>query len=577
MEKCSPHDVLLILQHCGERLEIVEDCRSVRRPRWALTLSGEDKSGLGEEVLTTDALAHAVLSRPLKRLTWTNYAREADGYGFGNDSSGGEGPRLYTHLVAPLLGRVGSKLEVLEVVGGFDVGVDSPRSASGESGWGVGHVYGGSTGGSDGDAEREIRRRKSARNSVGLPSLASMGIPGLGLSTSLGASFGIGSASLLTEMTAEYTTTTQFISPSHSMTPSNVGETATHPYSLSLPSLVSLKATLSNTTFYILSTWYLPKLRNLSIVSADSYASATGNINGAGGAARWRWYNQEGFRTFMDVHGAKIEQLELGHAGSSGGVEEEVWVTEPPASANPTSSTPTSSSSSHPLPLSLWCPNLLEFICSADAEWNWQQPDWIAPHVLLPTHPMVRFIGVRGMEKRLRRDLEESRRRERYGYGGYGGANGDRDAYFALLEQFGSLLRKEAFPSLLYVRDMSVESDVMRRTGKMAGLDGELPVLALNLGSSLSAPAPALQPSSPQATSILNPRRLLLSGHGYGQTQGQGIPLSPQDQLALANGSLVLQFWMAVVDRCRERGVWLEDWRGVNVTKGELKRVEAGV
>jgi len=41
----------------------------------------------------------------------------------------------------------------------------------------------------------------------------------------------------------------------------------------------------------------------------------------------------------------------------------------------------------------------------------------------------------------------------------------DEDPHFMLLEQFVSLLRPEAFPSLVAVRDMSWESDMVRRTG----------------------------------------------------------------------------------------------------------------
>jgi len=42
-----------------------------------------------------------------------------------------------------------------------------------------------------------------------------------------------------------------------------------------------------------------------------------------------------------------------------------------------------------------------------------------------------------------------------------------QDPYFMPLEEFGSLLRPETFPSLLAVRDMSWESDAVRRTGRL--------------------------------------------------------------------------------------------------------------
>ena len=50
--------------------------------------------------------------------------------------------------------------------------------------------------------------------------------------------------------------------------------------------------------------------------------------------------------------------------------------------------------------------NLEEFICSADAEWNWQSLDWIALRVVLPTHPGLKFIGVGDMQKRIWDDLD---------------------------------------------------------------------------------------------------------------------------------------------------------------------------
>ena len=42
--------------------------------------------------------------------------------------------------------------------------------------------------------------------------------------------------------------------------------------------------------------------------------------------------------------------------------------------------------------------------------------------------------------------------------------------YFALLQQYGSLLWKEAFPSLRFVRDLSWESDQLRRSCRMEPL-----------------------------------------------------------------------------------------------------------
>ncbi|KAF9548962.1 hypothetical protein CPC08DRAFT_615557, partial [Agrocybe pediades] len=291
MEKCSPHDLLLILQY-APNLEVYEDYKSVRRPMHPLALSVSP--------VVPFSLAGAGLSS-------TSTSSVVEG-----------GIEFFEDVVGPrLAGVAGSRLEYLE-----------------------GRFVGLSIGNSD----------------------SSSSIDGFA-------------------------------------------------YTLSLPALLSLKVTLDDATFSVLSTWDMPTLTHLSVLSAD--------FGYAGG----------GFRRFFEVHGEKIGQLELGH--SSGDIEE-AWLTAPP---HPTNAPPR-------IPLNAWCPNLKEFICSADAEWNWQAPDWIAPHVLLPAHEGLVFIGVRGMERRLRGDGEEA-----------------DDTYFMLLEQFGSLLRREAFPNLRRVRDMSWESD----------------------------------------------------------------------------------------------------------------------
>jgi len=97
--------------------------------------------------------------------------------------------------------------------------------------------------------------------------------------------------------------------------------------SLTLPCLSSLKVTLDNATFFVLSSWTMPALRNLLIISADAR------------------YGAEGFRRFFEVHGDKIRQLELGH--SSGEVEE-FWITEQPQDSH---------NRAH-IRLDVWCPNL---------------------------------------------------------------------------------------------------------------------------------------------------------------------------------------------------------------------------
>ena len=578
MEKCSPHDLLLILQYCPN-LEVYEDYKSVRRPMHPLALSVSPiapfssystsvSSGLygssttvtstttthAQGLLTPDALLHTLLSRPLKKLSWTNYDYDP------TDFDAGVG--FYEDFVAPrLAGVAGSKLEFLEIS---------------LSGLGV-HGFG-STGGSV--SARGGRRRLT--------------VPAMRMDVGV-------NASLLTHLSADLVgSSSSFPTSSHlslasSSSPSSEYSlaSASSPssqsidgfmYSILLPALRSLKVTLDNATFMVLSTWNMPLLTHLSVLSADFGYSGTG------------------FRRFFEVHGEKIVQLELGH--SSGDIEE-AWLTAPPVSHNPVAAPGGGANAQSPptpanVPLNAWCPNLKEFICSADAEWNWQSPDWIAPHVLLPTHAGLVFIGVRDMEKRLITDADDALRRRRGDVGGVihqqnqfpqqhqhgqGGGILDEDPYFMLLEQFGSLLRSEAFPCLRYVRDMSWESDIYRRTGRMSLLSspssssssldspGLSPSSAWSSSSSASgssnvprwfAPSSSLSPPPPTSSSG---RRLL--------SKASPAALSLQahaDAEARANGAKVLEFWSKVLRRCRERGVWLEDCRGVNVTMGDLRR-----
>ncbi|KAJ7098500.1 hypothetical protein B0H15DRAFT_579883 [Mycena belliarum] len=262
-----------------------------------------------------------------------------------------------------------------------------------------------------------------------------------------------------------------------------IGDGAGAGAGLVLPELRTLKVTLDNATFAVLSTWELPALRNLSVLSADfSYAGA-------------------GFARFFAVHGGGLRQLELGH--SSAHIEEH-YLTAPPA---PPANGPgaVGAHGAHGLSLAAWCPRLEEFVCSADAEWNWQHPDWIAPHLLLPAHPTVTLIGIRGIDARLWDDYAR---------------RGGEDTFFGLREQVESLLRREAFPRLRYVRDMSEGSDMMRR--------------------------------------------------GVVGLRGAAVTGARGDER-------VVRFWEGVLGRCREEGVWLEDWRGWNVTGGALRRARMGL
>lgn len=309
---------------------------------------------------------------------------------------------------------------------------------------------------------------------------------------------------------------------------------------LLLPALLSLKVTLDNATFSVLSTWAMPALQNLSVLSADFS------------------YTGEGFAAFFEVHGDKLRQLELGH---STGAIEDFWLTAPRTAGAPL--LPTGGIGQ--FPLAEWCPNLEEFICSADAEWNWQSPDWIAPHVLLPTHPGLKFIGVRDMEKRIRDDLDAAEGRRLWDEEG-----GEDDPLFMLLQQFGSLLRSEAFPSLLYVRDMSGVSGFMRRVGRVPVVLSSSSLLASDFPATSSMQHSALPSTSWRPTLPLSRTRPTSSSSKAKKAERMRLMKEERD------GRRVLKFWKNVLERCRERGVWLEDWEGVSVTFGDLRRAEGG-
>lgn len=256
-----------------------------------------------------------------------------------------------------------------------------------------------------------------------------------------------------------------------------------------LPALRALKVSLDNNTFAVLASWDMPNLTNLSVMSSDFS------------------YTGEGFSLFFQAHGAKLTQLELGHSSSA---LEEYYLTTPQhllvlQQQNQNQQHP-------PIPLAEWCPNLREFICSADAEWHWQSPDWIAPHILLPSHPRVELIGIRDINRRLLEDpMTPMDARDPYAYA----ADMDDKLFdalmcddadtpcFPLFEQISSLMRSDAFPALRFVRDLSAESHRLR----------------------------TVRP---------HPR--------------------------------VLQFWRKAVSRCAERGVWFEDCTGVNITQRGLRR-----
>jgi hypothetical protein len=271
----------------------------------------------------------------------------------------------------------------------------------------------------------------------------------------------------------------------------------------------------------------MPALRNISVLSTDfSYTGA-------------------GFAKFFKVHGHNIVQLELGH--STGAIEEH-YLTSSPHSLH--------SSSSHPsnpnFNLADWCPNLREFICSADAEWNWQSPDWIAPHILLPAHPNVQLIAIRDMNKRLLDDLDLYLVRHSNSTAGGGFVlppSNHRGPFFRLAEQLGSLLRSDNFPNLRAVRDMSWESAVMRKFKRMP-----IPCeLLCSAGGSVGGGG---------------------GGSGIGGIGGGGgydvwdVLSGSVRREEIEFGKALIGFWRIVKETCEPRGVVLQDWMGEPVHVG---------
>lgn len=262
-----------------------------------------------------------------------------------------------------------------------------------------------------------------------------------------------------------------------------------HPMYVSLPALKALKVSLDNNTFGTLASWDMPLLTNLSVLSADFS------------------YTGPGFNSFFAAHGAKLIQLELGHSSSS---IEEYYLTTPHHLQQ-------ANQAATPISLATSCPNLKEVICSADAEWHWQSPDWITPHILLPFHPSVELIGIRDIDKRLKEDPD-------FEHAGV-------TPYFPLFEQLVSLLRRDAFPRLRFVRDLSVESHRMR----------------LHAAQILAHPP---EPSPSQITSTSS----------FSSSYGGSHP------------GRIIQFWTRVVEKCKERGVWCEEYTGLNLTVRGLMR-----
>lgn len=526
MDKCSPSDLILILERC-ERLEMFIDLRSVRsgfgfvdvgraQPDCRMKAGKEsapvDPGPIRERHLfprsRIPSASHPVLQvllppktqqRPtLKHLTLTNYEHDPDDFQ--------SGVWFWENVVGGALNGVedtgpATTLESLEVV-------MSTRGVGMDCGYG----YARST------LYSTLSIGPSRRLEAGALTL---------LDFDIGSSYNL-------------------------------------PRSLTLPSLYSLRIPLTSPTLLVTTTWSLPSLQSLSVVSIDF----TG----------WR---RMGFQDFMEVHGGGLIRFEIVGGGESG--EEEGWITEREDGIG------------HPTPnvhLPSTSPHLKHFICSTNAsEWNWETPDWIAPHVLMPEHFGVERIGVWGLEGKVVRG-------EGGDYDGRGVTLGigrrrrtistwtssrwsrftsddlpsiqdednqqhllEEQPFFMLQEQFGSLLRREAFPSLVCIRDMSWESDLIRRSVGI-GCSSE---------PDSSTKDPATTPSSkkkPKGLKALASLKETMASRFTKSPTPSPTTSTTQTQPQFEFQSQfykIRKFWLGVLERCERRGVYFEDWMGRRV------------
>jgi hypothetical protein len=183
-----------------------------------------------------------------------------------------------------------------------------------------------------------------------------------------------------------------------------------------LPSLSTLKVCIDAGALHTVADWSLPALESVAVIARDySYASA-------------------GFASFLDAHGAQIRHLELGHSSA------ELSLVSARRLRRRRNMDGTLAAEEE-VDLAAAVPSLKTLVCNADAEWRWQDPDWIAPHVLLPAHPTLERIAIRGIGSRT----------------GFGDPGVDEDdlPLFPLAQQLDSLCLRQHFPSLRAIRDLS--------------------------------------------------------------------------------------------------------------------------
>jgi hypothetical protein len=341
------------------------------------------------------------------------------------------------------------------------------------------------------------------------------------------------------------------------------------PLSLTLPLLHSLRIPLTSPTLLVVATWSLPSLQSLSLVSIDF----TG----------WR---RMGFKKFMEVHGGGLISFEIVGGGESG--EEEGWITErEDVIGHPTSSVHHQQQNLH---LPSTSPHLKYFICSSNAsEWNWETPDWIAPHVLMPEHFGVERIGVWGLEGKVVRGdydgmgttLGIGRRRRTIStwstsrWSRHSTEDDDEEhlleeqPFFMLQEQFGSLLRREAFPSLVCIRDMSWESDLIR---KSVGIGCSSEPEPKPSTADPTTPTPSTKRKQKGLKTLKETVASRFTRSNLSSSTSSSVPSSPisaaqsQTQFEPQSQSYkIRKFWLGVLERCERRGVYLEDWMGRRV------------
>ncbi|KAK7021766.1 hypothetical protein VNI00_017277 [Paramarasmius palmivorus] len=315
------------------------------------------------------------------------------------------------------------------------------------------------------------------------------------------------SSSIISSSEFSFTTTTTFM-----ITNCTTTTVTTEPMlTLSLPTLRTLVITSDNSVFLTLSDWDMPQLSNLTI-----------NLG--------YHHTMPAFHTFFQAHGIKVTHLELGNA--------------------PTPDSLVVSDQHSPSASTLYrlAPNLKEFICSAytQTEWNWENLDWVAPHPLLTSHPELEYIGIRDLGREFGPGPQHV---DPY--------SDDTSPFCMLLEQLSSLFSHTSFPKLKYIRDLSEDSDGLRR-GKRSLYHGDkasIPLVAQATGGRWSS-----------LSSWRRPR------HRHSQTFSTPVAL-----VGVPGDLRMTWFWGRILDRAGEQGVYIEDWRGLNVTRRDLERWARGL